>query len=129
MRVNQDVTYTATWTYSTLTITKNNSAAGTVTSYKDTKVTAGEQITLVATTNEGYTFVGWYKGEEELSKNLIFEYTMTKETVTIEARWCKVTLKSANASAGSVGGLDSTYKVGDKVTITATANKGYTFVG
>ncbi len=47
----------------------------------------GDQVTITATTNMGYTFIGWYKGDEEVSKDLTYEYTMTKENVTIEARW------------------------------------------
>ncbi len=126
----KSVNYTAKWTYYTLTTTANDEQAGYFKqSYGETKVTAGNTVTLTAVTNKGYTFVGWYKGGEEVATTLSFQITMGKENVTYEARWCKVTLSVNDASAGSVRQLSSTYKVGDEVTLTAVTNTGYTFVG
>lgn len=82
------VSYTAKWDYYTLTTTRNDTSAGTLSkTYTNEKISVGTKVTLTAKTNKGYTFVGWYKGDEEVSKNLVYQYTMTKENVVLEARW------------------------------------------
>jgi len=47
----------------------------------------GEKIMLSASVFEGYTFDGWYIGEERISFQLSYEYTMIDDNVTIEARF------------------------------------------
>ena len=47
----------------------------------------GSSITLSATTNAGYTFVGWYEGEEKLSDDLTYSFTMPAANVTYAAVW------------------------------------------
>jgi hypothetical protein len=47
----------------------------------------GEKIMLSASVFEGYTFDGWYIGEERISSQLSYEYTMIDDNVTIEARF------------------------------------------
>ena len=89
----------------------------------------GKEMSVVATTNIGYTWVGWYRGKEEVTTELSFQFTKEEENVSYEARWSKVTLTVNDSLAGSVTQLNATYKVGDEVTLTATTNKGYTFIG
>jgi uncharacterized repeat protein (TIGR02543 family) len=48
---------------------------------------AGEKIMLKATVADGYAFDGWYIGEEQISSQLLYEYTMIDDNVTIEARF------------------------------------------
>ena len=47
----------------------------------------GSSVTLSATTNAGYTFVGWYEGEEKLSGDLTYSFTMPAANVTYTAVW------------------------------------------
>ena len=47
----------------------------------------GSSVTLSATTNAGYTFVGWYEGEEKLSDDLTYTFTMPAANVTYTAVW------------------------------------------
>ena len=47
----------------------------------------GSSVTLSATTNAGYTFVGWYEGEEKLSDDLTYSFTMPAANVTYTAVW------------------------------------------
>lgn len=124
-----DVSYTAKWEYYTLTISRNNTAAGTVSSYSNTKVTAGKSVTITATTNNGYTFVGWYDDSNLLSDSNSYTFIMPKENKSYIAKWSKVTLANDNTSAGSVTLLNGKYNVGDEMTVTATPNLGYSFVG
>lgn len=77
----------ALWTYYTLTTNVNNSKAGTVLSYNNTKITKDKSITIIATTNPGYTFNGWYDGDKELTKNLSYTFNMPAENLSYTARW------------------------------------------
>ncbi len=127
----ENVTYTARWTYYTLTTERNNVNAGTITSKYNTKTTAGESVTITATIYYGYTWVGWYNGETELTKELSYTFAMPRENVIYTARWIKnpVTLEQNNSGAGSIPSLTGAYKVGESVTITAVTSSGYTWVG
>ncbi len=125
----ENVTYTAKWACYTVTTKTNYSSAGSYTSKNATKTTAGTTVTLQATTNNGYTWVGWYDNETELTTELNYTFDMPKENVTYTAKWIKVTLKSNNNSAGTVPSLGEKYIAGQSVTVTATTNNGYTWVG
>lgn len=97
----------------------------------DNVASAGFQsrVSLRATTNNGYTFIGWYKGKEKVSSDLSMTITAPSENVVYTAKWYKLDLQLSDTKAGSVGGLTKAYKVGDSATITATTNAGYTFIG
>ncbi len=63
---------------------KNNAKAGMVTAggvYRFDK-----EITLTATTNVGYTFIGWYEGEDLVCETEEFTFN-TQKTVTYTAKW------------------------------------------
>lgn len=47
----------------------------------------GESTTVRAYTNSNYRFVGWYNGENLVSENANFEFTMGDGSVTLEARF------------------------------------------
>lgn len=86
-----DVTITAMWACYTVTTTTNLEGAGTYTQMTKEKVTEGEIVTLEATTNEGYTWLGWYDGDDKVSEGDSTTYTFRKmefdETYT--AKWVK----------------------------------------
>ena len=126
---SKNITYVARWKYYTVTTKRNNPNAGTITEYNEKVVKVGEEITLKATTNNGYTWVGWYDNDEELTKDATFSFTMNEQNVIYEARWSKTTIKVNNSEAGTVTKLDKAYKVGEQVTVTAKTNDGYTWVG
>ena len=81
-------------------------------------------------TREGYTFEGWYK-----ESSCINAWDFTNDTVTsnitLYGKWISksytVSLSVFPADSGTTTG-SGTYHKGDLVTITATANSGYTFV-
>ena len=77
----------ALWTYYTLTTNVNNSKAGTVSSYNNTKVTKDKSVTIKAVTNEGYTFNGWYKGDALLTEELSYTFTMPAENLVYTAKF------------------------------------------
>jgi uncharacterized repeat protein (TIGR02543 family) len=51
----------------------------------------GDKVTLSATTQEGYSFVGWYDGETRISQGETYLLTLTKQTAnkTFVAKWQK----------------------------------------
>ena len=77
----------ALWTYYTLTTDLNNSKAGTIISYDNVKVTKGNTITLVATTNPGYTFDGWYDGDNQVSPLETYTFNMPANNLSYIAKW------------------------------------------
>ncbi len=124
-----DTCYTAKWVAYTLTTAQNNSSAGSITQYTNQKITQNQSVTITASTNNGYTFVGWYDGQELLSTALSYTFAMPGRDVTYTAKWCKVAVAANAPAAGSVTELTGKYAVGDSATVTATTNEGYTWVG
>ncbi len=97
----------------------------------------GEVITFYATAEEGYSFVGWYNGDTELSTNSMCEHTVT-DAITITAKFsetpvtkCQVTFSAYEDVGGTVTstGGNSPVEVTEGATIqlTATPATGYTF--
>ncbi len=123
----ENVTYMAKWIICPVNLGVSNSDAGSV-SMADTTV-AGERVTITATTNPGYTFIGWYKGDEKVADSLVYEFTMSAENVTYTAKWIKVTVESEDTSKGTVSQLTGTYLPEDTASVTATTKSGYTFIG
>jgi uncharacterized repeat protein (TIGR02543 family) len=114
-----------------LTLTKNIAEAGNVTGTGEHNYNS--QVPLTATTtDEGYTFLGWYDGSSRLSTNTNYTYTMPASPKTLTAMWepNQHTLaldKNIDAAGGVTGGGSKAYK--SSVTIKATTNAGYTFDG
>ena len=129
MPITKNTVIVAQWNCYTLTTSVNDRRAGTITTHHQTKITVGENVTITATTNNGYTWVGWYNGDKELTKELSYTFNMPDENITYTAKWCKVTLAVNNINAGTVTILNGTYFTGEEITITATTNNGYTWVG
>ena len=93
----------------------------------------GEKATLTANANAGYSFVKWVDEEGKLlSDEATHELTVT-ENVKVFAIFEKivvpsytVTVSASPEEGGSVSGGGS-YEEDTSVTVTATANDGYTF--
>jgi hypothetical protein len=92
---------------------------------------AGTSVTLTATANSGYTFTNWTLNGIVQSTSPNYTFTLTTNcnpaanfaptpvTYTVAAQ-------AVPANAGSVAG-GGTVAAGSAVTVTATANSGYTF--
>ncbi len=61
--------------------------AGTYTQHSNTKLSTGKTVTLTATVNDGYNFVGWYINGACVETDLEYTYTTEKEDVTIVAKY------------------------------------------
>ena len=123
----EDKTYTAKWIK--VNIVSEDITKGTVSKLTGT-YKAGDEISITATTNPGYTFIGWYEGETKLTGELTYSFTMPAVNKTYTAKWiaCPVTLGVNDENAGSVSGVERTI-LNAQTTITATTNPGYTFIG
>ena len=91
----------------------------------------GDKVTLTATANEGYEFVNWTWGPEEMCKTA--EYTFTvEEDMNLIANFKKIeyTVAATASEGGTVTGLaeEGKYEHGATATLTAIANEGYEFV-
>ena len=84
-KMGLDVTYTAKWIK--VTLAKSYTDAGTITSL-DKTYKAGESVTVTAgATGLGYTWLGWYNNETELTTDLSYTFDMPDENVTYTAKW------------------------------------------
>lgn len=64
-----------------------------------------------------------------LSSNLTYTATTPFNDIVYTAKWAKITISSNNSQAGDISGLKAINKVGDSLTITASINLGYEFLG
>ncbi len=135
LTITGDHSVTAVFKAATYTVTvgATPNGVGTVTkSPNNTTYNHGDKVTLTAEpTASGYHFAGW-TGDATGMTNPI-ELTVTKNMVIIAnfAQTFTVTT-SANPPAGGSVTLDpagGNYAPGTQVTISATANSGYTFTG
>ena len=133
--VTKDVTLYAEWEIiPTYTITFNANG-GTVNPTSSTTGSDGKLASLPTPTRSGYTFDGWYTastGGTEVSESRVYS-----ASATIYARWTEevivqpttYTLTIAASDGGTVSPSVGahTYDDGTSVTVTASANTGYTF--
>ncbi len=129
----EDTTYYAKWQLNEYEVTVNtdNAFAGTVSGGGTFNYSA--KVTLTAIINEGYTFLGWYDGDEKLSEDVSLTYTfrLGAKDVTYTARFieCPITLATnLDGTAGAVEGAKTTI-VGKETTIKAVPFVGHNFVG
>ena len=115
------------------TITTLASSGGLVISNPNSNAYVnGQQVTLTATPDPGYSFVGW-TGDIESTSNPLITLADANKTVTAEFSRniiAPVTL-TINAENGTVTRTpsDELYEKGTSVELLAQANAGYTFTG
>ena len=114
----------------TITANANNNSYGTVTGGGD--YPSGATCVLHATPNSGYVFQNWKKNGTTVSNNPNYSFTVTESaTYTAYFGEAPVTYYTINtgvtpAGSGTVSG-GGTFPAGSSITLTATANSGYTF--
>ena len=120
------------------TVTLTASEGGTVTELEETEYEENSKITLQATANECYTFLGFYEGTTLISTQNPYTYEV-KNNVTIIAKFKleevtetpeTYTVTLTASEGGTVTELEQTeYEANSEITLQATANEGYTFSG
>ena len=133
-----DQTATARWSVNqyTVTLQRNDASAGTVSGAGEHDY--GDRVTISATTNSGYNFLGWYDANDDLvTTDARYTFTMGTDALTYTAKWNYYTVTAVSADAvgtSSAGGSVSSYtnrkvSVGQTVNLTASAYRGYSFLG
>ena len=128
--VTDNSTITANFAINTYTIaaTVNPTEGGTVSGAGS--YTHGASCTLTATPATGYHFVNWTDGNEVVSTNATYAFTVngTRSLVAnFSLNTYAITANANPTEGGTVSGADS-YTHGATATLTASANVGYTFV-
>lgn len=84
-----------------VTLDRSDNAAGAVSSAKyNYKV--GDSVTISASSNRGYTWLGWYDGGNELTNALNYTFTMPSENKVFTAKWELYTLTVICEEGGTV---------------------------
>ena len=86
------------------------------------KVVGGTEVTLTATANDGYKFVNWTKGGEQVSTEATYSLTVT-ENVDLVANFvpatATITLVDAQEYGATLTLSSDEYAVGDEITASA----------
>ena len=90
----------------------------------------GESITLTAAANDGYSFDGWYDGDTKVcdTEKFVIEDAADDKTYTAKFATYYTVSAEVGTGGGTVSGGGKVAK-GTSITLTATANEGYTFDG
>ncbi len=114
------------------TSTSSSSVSNSTNNYVSYNNTIGTPVTLTATANDGYAFLGWFEassGGTAISTNTSYTYTC-KEQKKLYARFAKtstVTFDKASGTGGS-SSVTATYGV-DMPSATMPTRNGYVFNG
>jgi hypothetical protein len=90
----------------------------------------GETCTLIATANTGYTFISWTMGDEVVSTEVVYSFSVIEAgdyVANFELNSYEITATSNSEEGGTVTGAGTYYHF-DTCTLTATANEGYHFL-
>ena len=137
--------YLFTWEYATKTLTVTYPALPvkynvTVTAEHGTVTGAGtyeegKTATLTATPAEGYQFVNWTKGEEVVSTENPYKFTVTADVALVANFELIPPTKYTVTLSDNTGGFEpltsgaGEYEEGAEVTVSAVDSEGWVFVG
>ncbi|MDZ7682609.1 MAG: hypothetical protein U5J63_13090 [Fodinibius sp.] len=112
-----------------LSVSTSPSAGGSVNPSNGT-YEEGAEVTIEASSNEGWTFAGW-SGDRESDDNPLTitmdsdtELTANFNEQSSEPTEYSLSATSSPSEGGSVEPTDSTYEAGTEVTVEATSNEG-----
>jgi hypothetical protein len=118
---------TPTPTVTQYTLTVSATEGGTVSTSGGT-YNQGTQVTITATANDGYRFTGW-EGNISTSESLTITLNSNQTLQALFELIPIYTLTVATSEGGTVSTEGGEYEEGTEVTITATPDQGYEFVG
>ena len=126
--VTSDVTLSASFAKNAYTVTTRYTTGGTTSG--DGSYEYGTTATVVATAENGYTFVRWLEDENEVSRDASYSFTVTGDR-TLKAEFATaytITTLASPEGAGTLTG-GGAYESMANATVTAAANGGYYFAG
>ncbi len=95
---------------------------------------AGQQVTISASANNGFEFVGWRDGNFTVSTQTSYTFSMPVGNITLTAvfqqqqqpdTW-QLSLSSQPNGTGTLSGAGN-YQAGEQILVSATAHEGHTF--
>ena len=111
-----------------ISLSRNIAAGGTVTG--GGTYTSGRRLTVTAVPSEGYRFVNWTSGGQNVSSDATYTFNVNSNR-NLVANFARIryslTLSVNPSGSGTVSG-SGTYDSGTTVTATATAASGYRFL-
>ena len=121
----------------TVSVSATEGGTATVNNASSVTVEEGTIVTLRATANEGYDFAGWSVGGTTVSTNAVYTATVTASVEYVanfekkaEVKKYTVSVSATEGGTATVnGGQSVTVEEGSLITLRATANEGYNFVG
>ena len=87
---------------STYTVTLSATEGGIVVADKNT-CTAGEEVTVTATADEGYLFAGWYENEEAVATETVYSFVMPARNIVFQAHFEQEAVVPVTAEAVDLG--------------------------
>ena len=113
----------------TINVSANPTNGGTVTG--GGTYNQGQQCTVSATPNPGYTFTNWTEGGNVVSTNANYTFSVTGNRTLVanfqaQPQSYNISVSANPTNGGTVSG-GGTYQQGQSCTVTATANNGYAF--
>ena len=128
--VTENAAYVAHFSTSMYLITLSADPAEGGSVYGTGAYTYGDECTILATTNPGYTFVNWTKNGTVVSTSSNYTFTVTEnaEYVAHYSFNSYVITASANPEIGGTVTGGGTYAHGTTCNLVATPNEGYSFV-
>lgn len=130
---DHDVTDTIRYTAKQYRVTTKAEPTDGGTTGGDGSYDYNTSVKVTASANNGFTFVKWTKGDEQVSTsaeytfNITGDITLTAHFNAQSAETYTITATAEPAEGGSVSGAGS-YDEGSTCSLTATANEGYSFV-
>ena len=126
-----DITLTCSNNYPYLSLISSNEEMGTVSGEGIKK--AGENVTINATPNPGYRFIGWYSGSTFISNNASYSFVIGNDDLSYQAKFTyeqyNFAVQTEDENKGTVLDSSGTYDYLSSISISATNNVGYTFAG
>ncbi len=115
----------AKWEVNTYNITYENTL-GAENSNPATYNIESATITLADITSPGYTFEGWFAGEEKVESIELGSYG----DITLTAKWAVITYNiTYENTKGAANGNPATYNIETAITLSDITSPGYTFEG
>ena len=86
-KIASDTTLKAKWQINRYTVTVNGDPAGGGTVSGGGAYDYGTSVTLTATPNLIYDFIGWYVGDARVSTDASYTFVLGAEHITVKAKW------------------------------------------
>lgn len=129
---NLSISLTCLNNYPSLSISSSNDAMGTVSGTTGV-IKSGAFVTISASANNGYKFIGWYSGLNLVSSKANYSFIMGYEDLNYVANFTyesyNLVINSESNEKGSVSDSNGSYNYLESVTISASPNEGYSFDG